>query len=147
MSNNKTKLYIVNSSVLPEVFIKVCRAKELLQTGRARTVAEAVNMVELSRSAFYKYKDFIKPFRDIKRDQAVTVNLVMQDRPGALSSVLSIFADNKANILTINQSLPANGVAMVTVSFTGEDMIISYDDLKSRIEAQESVIRMELLAG
>ena len=99
---SKPKLYIVEASVLPEVFLKVCDAKEYLQTGAAETVAEAAAMAGISRSAFYKYKDAIRPFRDIRRDRAITMSILTRDRPGALSSVLSIFAAMRANILTIN---------------------------------------------
>lgn len=143
----KAKLYIVEASMLPEVFIKVCEAKEYLQTGACRTVAEAVNRAGISRSAFYKYKDAITPFRNMKRDQVVTLSIMTRDRPGALSAVLSIFASSGANILTINQSIPTNGVGMVTISFIAEDMELPLDELRARIEALEVVIRTEILAG
>lgn len=147
MDKPKSKLYIVEANMLPEVFLKVCQAKEYLETGEAGTVAEAVGMAGISRSAFYKYKDGITPFRDIKRDQVMTLNIIMQDKPGALSSVLAIFASSAINILTINQSISANGAAMVTLSIIGDGMNISLDELKSRVEGLSSVIRMELLAG
>ncbi len=143
----KAKLYIVEASMLPEVFIKVCEAKEYLQTGSCRTVAEAVNRAGISRSAFYKYKDAITPFRNMKRDQVVTLSIMTRDRTGALSSVLSIFASSGANILTINQSIPTNGVGMVTISFIAEDMELPLDELRARLEALDVVIRTEILAG
>ena len=133
--------------MLPEVFIKVCEAKEYLETGAADTVAEAVVKAGISRSAFYKYKDAISPFRDIKRDQVLTLSILMHDRPGALSAVLAIFADNKVNILTINQSISANGAAMVTLSIMADAMSISLDELRAQVEALPAVMRLELLAG
>ena len=142
----KTKLYIVEAAVLPEVFLKVCEAKELLQTGAAATVAEAASMAGISRSAFYKYKDAIRPFRDIKRDQVITMSILTRDKPGALSSVLTIFAANGANILTINQSIPNGGVGIVTISFIAENMP-SPDAFSAQIEALPDVIRTEVLAG
>lgn len=147
MSRQRTKLYIVEGSMLPEVFIKVCEAKEFLETGAADTVAEAVAMAGISRSAFYKYKDAITPFRDIKRDQVLTLSILMHDRPGALSAVLAIFADNHVNILTINQSISANGAAMVTLSIMADAMSISLDELRTQVEALSAVMRLELLAG
>lgn len=132
--------------MLPDIFIKVSQAKELLETGEASTVADAVAQVGISRSAFYKYKDAITPFRDMKRGQVLTISVIMRDKPGALSSVLSIFAGIHANILTINQSIPTNGAAMVTISVVAEDMSITVDELRYRIEELSSVIRMELLA-
>ncbi|MBR5490584.1 MAG: ACT domain-containing protein [Oscillospiraceae bacterium] len=147
MSRQRSKLYIVEGSMLPEVFIKVCEAKEYLETGAADTVAEAVVKAGISRSAFYKYKDAISPFRDIKRDQVLTLSILMHDRPGALSAVLAIFADNKVNILTINQSISANGAAMVTLSIMADAMSISLDELRAQVEALPAVMRLELLAG
>lgn len=144
---SEPKLYIVQANVLPEIFIDVCRAREKLETGEASTVAEAVAQVGISRSAFYKYKDAIMPFRDMKRGQVLTMSIVMRDRSGSLSSVLAIFADVHANILSINQSIPSNGVAIVTISLTAEDMGITVDELRERIGACPAVVRMELLAG
>lgn len=132
--------------MLPEVFLKVSHAKELLEIGKASTVAQAVSEVGISRSAFYKYKDCITPFKDMKRDQVITLNLLMRDEPGALSSVLAIFAGSNANILTINQSIPSKGAAMVTISCTAED-IITFDTLQANIEAEASVIKLDVLAG
>ncbi len=143
----KTKLYLVEADMLPDVFLKVCEAKEFLQTGAASTVAEAVGMAGISRSAFYKYKDAIRPFRDIKRDQVVTISILTRDKPGALSSVLTIFAANSANILTINQSIPTSGVGVVTISFIAEELSVSLDTLGAQIEALPDVIRIEVLAG
>lgn len=147
MSVQRSKLYIVEGSMLPEVFIKVCEAKEYIETGTCQTVAEAVVKAGISRSAFYKYKDAITPFRDIKRDQVLTLSILMHDRPGALSSVLAIFADNRVNILTINQSISANGAAMVTLSIMADAMSISLDELRAQVEALGAVMRLELLAG
>ena len=104
-------------------------------------------MAGISRSAFYKYKDSIRPFRDIGRDQAITMSVLTRDRPGALSSVLSIFAAMRANILTINQSIPTNGVGVVTIAFVPEDMDASPETLAAQIDALPDVIRTEVLAG
>ena len=141
------KLYIVDGSVLPEVFIKVCRAKEYLETGEARTVADAVSLAGISRSAFYKYKDAVSPLRDMKRDQMVNLSVMTRDRPGALSSVLNIFAEVEANILTINQSIPVNGVGMVTISFIMEGKVQSVDMLRAGLESLPDVVRVEILSG
>ena len=144
---SKPKLYIVEASMLPEIFLKVCEAKEYLQTGAADTVAEAVTRAGISRSAFYKYKDSVQPFWDLKRDRVMTMSILTMDRPGALCSVLAIFAESSANILTINQTIPTNGVGIVTLSITTEDMAITLDELRQRIEALPDVIRTEVLAG
>ena len=127
------RFYLVDAQVLPEVFLKVVRAKELLASGEARSISAATRSVDLSRSAFYKYKDCITPFRDMKRDAIMTFHIKLHDKPGKLASVLSIFTESGANILTINQSIPANGVALVTISIAPENLIISSDELMARL--------------
>lgn len=147
MSEPTAKLYIVEAGVLPEIFREVSRAKELLETGEVQTVAEAVSRIGISRSAFYKYRDAIRPFRNFEREQVVTISVIMRDRPGSLSSVLAIFAGINANILTINQSIPTDGAAIVTISFTAEDAGVRVDALRTELEGLSEVIRTELLAG
>lgn len=144
---SKPKLFIVEATMLPEIFLKVNEAKEYLETGASKTVADAVAKAGISRSAFYKYKDSIMSFHDMKRDQVVTLNIITRDKPGALSSVLAIFAGIGVNILTINQSIPTNGVGIVTISVIPGDMGVSLDELRGQLENLPDVIRLELLAG
>ena len=143
----RSKLYIIDGSVLPEIFLKVCEAKQLVDTGKCKTIAEAVAKVGISRSAFYKYKDYIRPFRDMKKNKILTFNVLVNDEPGSLSAVLEVFAANRANIITINQSMPSNGIAIVTVSVSLENIPGTIDDLKYQVEELPQVIRVELLAG
>ena len=100
-------LLLVDASVLPDVFSKVLEAKEYLQTGHAATAAEAARMAGISRSAFYKYKDAVFPYDAERSGSILTVHLILRDRPGVLSSVLSAFAAAGGNILTVNQNIPA----------------------------------------
>lgn len=146
-AGNKPKCYLVEASVLPEIFAKVIEAKELLETGQVRTVADAVACVDISRSAFYKYKDFVSPFQDMSRGHLVTFNLELLDRQGVLSSVLAIFAENGANILTINQSIPTNGCAAVTISAETSDMRESLEELIASAAETAGVVKFEILAG
>ena len=146
-AGSKPKYYLVEASVLPEIFAKVIEAKELLETGQVRTVADAVARVDISRSAFYKYKDFVSPFQDMSRGHLVTFNLELLDRQGVLSSVLAIFAENGANILTINQTIPTNGCAGVTISAETSEMVDALEELMSRAASAEGVLKFEILAG
>ena len=109
--------YIVNSSVLPEVFSKVIETKALLRTGKAKTVNQAVNMAGISRSAFYKYKDYVYPFYETNKMKIVTITLLLEHIPGVLSKILDAIARAQGSILTINQNIPINDVAMVSISF------------------------------
>ena len=108
--------YIVEADALPEIFRKVVEARRMLQTGEADTVGAATKQVGISRSAFYKYRDAVRPFQDMLHGRIVTFQIMMKDEPGILSQVLNFFADSGANILTINQNLPADGVAPVTIA-------------------------------
>ena len=146
-AGSKPKYYLVEASVLPEIFAKVIEAKELLETGQVRTVADAVARVDISRSAFYKYKDFVSPFQDMSRGHLVTFNLELLDRQGVLSSVLAIFAENGANILTINQSIPINGTALVTISAETTGMLISSEKLLNSLHDTGGVKKVEVIAG
>lgn len=143
----KTKYYIVAASALPEIFIKVAEAKRMMQTGEADTVGEATRLVGISRSAFYKYKDAVQPFNDMKTGHIITFYAMLKDNPGVLSNVLSIFAGTGANILTINQSIPTNGCAAVTIAAETSEMEISLEELISRAAALAGVIKFEILAG
>lgn len=139
--------FIVESSALPEIFLKVAEAKRLLETGEVDTVHLATRRVGISRSAFYKYKDFVSPFQDMSRGHLVTFNLELLDRQGVLSSVLAIFAENGANILTINQSIPTNGCAAVTISAETSDMRESLEELIASAAETAGVVKFEILAG
>ena len=105
----KKKYYLVSAEALPEVFIKVAEAKRMLQVGEADTVGEAARLVGISRSAFYKYKDAVQPFQNMRAGHIITFYALLKDIPGVLSNYLSIFANSGANILTINQTIPTNG--------------------------------------
>ncbi len=144
---NKPRFYLVDADMLPEIFLKVVEAKERLQTGEAGTVAEAVNQVGISRSAFYKYKDAVSPFQDLKRGHILTFHVMLRDQPGILSAVLGIFAACGANILTINQSIPVNGAANVTVSAETAGMNVETEEMLNRLETATGVVKAEVLAG
>ena len=141
------KYFIVEAEAMPEVFRKVAEAKRLLETGEETTVNNAARAVGISRSAFYKYKDSVQPFSNMKTGHIITFYTMLKDNPGVLSNVLSIFAGSGANILTINQSIPTNGCAAVTISAETSDMELSIDELMERVSAVEDVIRFEILAG
>ncbi len=122
MSKKNTRYYLVQEDILPEAIIKTVMAKELLLKGGANTVNDAVEKVDLSRSAFYKYKDKVFPFHQWSRGKIVTLALLLEHRPGVLSTVLNIIASVKGSILTINQNLPLQGLANATLSVETAEM-------------------------
>ena len=145
--SGKTKFYAAAAEALPEIFVKVAEAKRMLQTGEAGTVGAATRKVGISRSAFYKYKDAVQPFNNMKAGHIITFYAMLKDNPGVLSTILSIFAASGANILTINQSIPTNGCAAVTVSAETSDMTISLEELMAQAAAVPDTVRFEILAG
>ncbi len=141
------RYFIVESDKLPEVFLKVVEAKRMLELREVPTINEAVKQAGISRSAFYKYKDAVMPFNDMMRGQIVTLRSILRDEPGVLSSILNIFAASGTNILTINQSIPVNGVGAVTISAETSCMTVELDDLMRRLNELPGVVQFEILAG
>lgn len=142
----KTEYFVLKKKAVPEVLLKVVEAKRLLDSGRAESVQEATEAVGISRSSFYKYKDDIFPFHDNAKGKTITMVIQMDDEPGLLSVVLKVVADYHANILTIHQSIPVNGVASLTLSVdvlpgTG-DVSRMVDD----IEQKDGIHYLKILA-
>lgn len=114
---------LVDIGVLPEVFEKVLHAKLLLAKGVAKSSTDACRMAEVSRGTFYKYKDRVFLQDTEQENKTQTLYLRLSDDPGVLSSVLSTLYENRANILTVNQNIPVDTVAAVTISFRiGQNM-------------------------
>lgn len=143
----KIKYYLVAAEALPEIFIRVAEAKRMMQTGEADTVGDATKKAGISRSAFYKYKDSVQPFNDMKAEHIITFYGMLKDNTGVLSHVLGIFASSGANILTINQSIPTNGCAAVTISAETSGMEQTLESLIAAASSVEGVIRFEIMAG
>lgn len=141
------KYFIVEAEALPEIFLKVTQAKGLLETGEATTVNQAAAMVGISRSAFYKYKDAVRPFHDMTNGRIVTFQLTLRDEPGVLSQLLNIFAESGGNILTINQGIPVNDCAAAAIAVETSGLHWPLEELVSRAATVSGVIRCEILAG
>ena len=144
---SKPKYYIVEASALPEVFLKVAEAKRLLSTGEAATVNEATKMTDISRSAFYKYRDAVLPFQNMMTGRIITIQLLLHDQPGLLSEILGVLAATKANIITINSIMPTNGTAVVTISAETNELTVSIEELLNTLGEMDSVVKAEVLAG
>ena len=143
----KPQYYIVEASALPEVFLKVAEAKRLLSTGEAVTVNDATRLTGISRSAFYKYRDSVLPFQNMMTGRIITFQLLLRDESGMLSRILEIFAQAKANIMTINSIVPTNGCAVVTISAETMDLTVQLEELLRRLRQPQGVIKAEILAG
>ncbi|MBO5339531.1 MAG: ACT domain-containing protein [Oscillospiraceae bacterium] len=141
------KYFIVEADAMPEIFRKVAQAKSLLETGAESTINGAARAAGISRSAYYKYKDAVRPFQDMLHGRIVTFQILLKDEPGALSGVLNVFSGCGSNILTINQSIPSSGCAVVTASAETSALDLTLDRLLDDVRAFPSVLKCEILAG
>lgn len=138
------KLVIADLSVLPLVYHKVLKVKELLESGVAETVNDAADMADVSRSAYYKYKDYVFPFNQMQG--ILTLLIAVIDIKGVLSDMLAFMSDAGCNILTINQNVPVNGVANITVTVQTENMRLSTDRLITGLQSVRGVRKVNILA-
>ncbi len=145
--SNHPKYYIVEASALPEIFLKVAEAKRLLATGEASNVNEAAKMMGISRSAFYKYRDAVQPFRNMNNSRIITFQFLLRDQPGALSAILATFVQQHTNLLTVNSITPSNGCAIVTVSAETSTSNASVDEMMRIFQQTPGVIKAEVLAA
>ena len=142
----KTKYFVLKKKAVPEVLLKVVEAKRLLDSGKAASVQEAAENVGISRSSFYKYKDDIFPFHDNATGKTITMVIQLDDEPGLLSVVLRIVADYPANILTIHQSIPVNGIASLTLSVDVLNETGDISQMVNTIEEQQGIHYLKILA-
>ena len=142
----KTKYFVLKQKAVPEVLLKVVEAKRLLDSGKAVSVQEAAENVGISRSSFYKYKDDIFPFHDNAKGKTITMVIQLDDEPGLLSVVLRIVADYHANILTIYQSIPVNGIASLTLSVDVLNETGDISQMVDTIEQQQGIHYLKILA-
>lgn len=141
----KSKYFVIREKAVPEVLLKVVEAKRLLDSERVLSVQEAVERVGISRSSYYKYQNDIFPFHDEAKGKTVTFVLQMEDEPGLLSLVLNIVAEFGANILTIHQSIPINGVASLTLSIEVLPTTGDVSAMIEKIEEQKDVHYLKIL--
>ncbi len=140
----KIKYYLVNSAILPEVYSKVIEAKNYIATGEADSTSQATKMAGISRSAYYKYKDAIFEYNSEQSDETVTINAKLKDNAGVLSALMSELYRAGANILSINQSVPVNSVADVSVTIRATEMTISQDKLIENLKSINGVNSVKL---
>ena len=134
--SDKSSYFVLKEKAVPEVLLKVVEAKRLIDSGKGVSVQEAAEQVGISRSSFYKYKDDIFPFHENQKGKTVTLVIQLDDEPGLLSEVLKSIAEHHANILTIHQSVPVNGIASLTLSI---DVFSDSGDLKDMVSQIEQV--------
>lgn len=140
------KYLIVSKEILPEVYDRVIEARNFINDGTAKGISEAVKMVGISRSTYYKYKDFVFSPSDNTSGRKAVIALMLRHKRGVLSEVLNILSSEKANIITMNQNIPINEKASVNISVDVSEMFISVDDLIKKLENNAEVISAKLLS-
>ena len=145
--NQPAGYYIVEASAMPEIFRKVAEAKRLLETGEETTVNGAARAVGISRSAFYKYKDAVRPFNDMLHGRIVTFQTLLRDEPGILSGLLNVFAGTGVQIFPSNPNLPRTGCAVVTRSAETSALSRTREEMLEAAASSPGVIKCEILAG
>ncbi|MBY0123942.1 ACT domain-containing protein [Bacillus sp. S/N-304-OC-R1] len=141
------KFYLVREDVLPEAMKKTLDAKEMIERGKAESVWDAVQKVDLSRSAFYKYRDTVFPFHTVVKERLITLFFYLEDRSGTLSHLLSVVASSGCNVMTIHQTIPLMGRANVTLSLNITDMSMEIEELLAKLRKLEFVEKVEVLGS
>ncbi len=141
----KDKFYLVQEDILPEAIKKTIKVKEILKLGEAKTINEAVERMDLSRSAYYKYKDYVFPFYEIAQGKIVSITVSMSNDPGMLSSILRAIAESNGSILTINQAIPLQGIANVTIAFETKDLSTTLEECLDNIRSIRGILKVEFL--
>lgn len=141
------KFYLVREDVLPEAMKKTLEAKELIERKKSVSIWDAVQQVDLSRSAFYKYRDTVLPFHRVVKEKIISLFFYLDDRPGSLSTLLAIVAKYACNVLTIHQTIPLQGRANVTLSLDIASMNVEIDDLLAELNRLEFVDRVDVLSS
>ncbi len=145
MKKGESGFYLVREEILPEAIKKTIRVKEILKRGEADTINEAVKKMDLSRSAYYKYKDFVFPFYEASKNKIMTITLVLDHKAGVLSDVLGTISEENGSVLTINQGFPLQGVANVTISIETVKLAIDFEELLDRLRNMKGVRRLDVL--
>ncbi|WP_044481728.1 ACT domain-containing protein [Paenibacillus antibioticophila] len=141
----KEKYYLVREDILPEAVLKTLQVKQLLASGVVKTVHEAVAQVGMSRSAFYKYKDGIHLLNQIERESIVTISFDLEHRSGVLSKVMGLIAGSGGNVLTINQSIPLQGIANVVISVETSRLTEDLDEMLDLIQKVPGVRKAQIV--
>lgn len=142
----KSGYLLVSTDVLPEVFLKVLEAKEMIESGSVSGVSEAVKLVDISRSTYYKYCDHISRYTEHKSDKIITFTLVLVHKSGVLSRILTLMAGLNCNILTMSQEPPKTGKANATMKLDITNITVSVNKLVEELKSLDGVKKIELVS-
>ena len=145
MTKKDSGYYLVKEDILPSAIKKTIKVKEMLRRHDNMTINDAVSKMGLSRSAYYKYKDYVFPFYEASKDKIITLSLLLEHKSGVLSKVLNTVASDSGSIMTINQGIPLQGVANTTISIETNNLTIDLEALLDKLRMIDGVRRLEVL--
>lgn len=145
MRESSDEYYVVHKDILPTAIVKTVKTKRLLKSGEVDKVSEAVDKIGLSRSAYYKYKDYAFPFLEDTQQKVITLSLLLKHESGVLSRVINEIAKVKGNILTINQGIPLQGVANATITIETIEMTSDIDGLMEGLNGLSGIQKVEII--
>ena len=145
--NNELRLVVVDSKVLPDIMLKVLQAKKMKARGDVKSSSEACRAVGISRSAYYKYKDSVFGYEEKMQNKMLSLYLILKDEKGVLSNILASLYEAGANILTVNQNIPVDSVASVTVSVRLDEHSLSASDIKAKLLKTSGVVDAKIISG
>jgi chorismate mutase len=145
MRHDDVSLFLIKEEALPTTLKKTLQVKEHLKKGICRTVNEAVERVGISRAAYYKYRDYVFSFTELSRGKIITLSFLLEHQPGVLSQLLATVAMARGNILTINQGLPLQGVANVSITIETKDMQLEMETLLEKFREIDGVNSIEVI--
>ncbi|WP_446898694.1 ACT domain-containing protein [Clostridium sp. LBM24168] len=140
------KFLIIDSEILPDVFLKVVKVKELLRTGKVKDISQGTKKVGISRSTYYKYKDSVFAMSESAVGHKITLGFMILHKAGTLSKIIDKIAQNHGNILTINQDIPINNAASVSITFDASKLSVDTNQLVEELESIDSVVSVRLVA-
>lgn len=142
----KERFFIVNGSVLPDIFEKVIEVKTLLATRKVKDITEGVKQVGISRSVFYKYKDNVFLLSEMSKGRKASVSILLDNKPGILSKILESFAESQADILTINQGIPINEAALVTITLDISELNLELKELMASLLEKDYIFKADIIS-
>ena len=141
------KYLVVETAVLPEVFTKVIYAKSLLESGEITNISQAAKLADISRSAIYKYRDSVFPYVNEMSSKVLSIYVLLRDKPGVLSGLISELYSHGVNILTINQNIPVDGLAAVSVSVSLDATTVNDMEMVNDLKKLDGIVEARKLTG
>lgn len=142
----KGNYLVIDKRVLPDVYEKVVCAKNMLKEGKVKEITEATKIAGISRSVYYKYKDYVFEFSESSQGKKATFSMIIQHKTGVLSGILNYISEEGGNILTIDQGIPINGAANLSITMDMTNLKSDIMTLLDDLAKQDNIEKVEFIA-